>query len=281
MNPSLHSSLRTKLALPFVMLAAMAAGCGAQGEPELQLPSDTAVSELTASSDGTVTRALVPFTIFSDDLGAAGATETRHLFTSELAYRSYFGHAPPAEVNFATDWVFFYSAGERKTGGYLAELRSIARAGTELSFVTALTSPGASCVTDAAISRPAVLARFPKQPGALGVQYYRADRVQECAASACATVRCSAGYRCIEEQVVCVKEPCNPQPRCVPITEVSCGGFSGKACPGAGLCQDDPRDTCDPKAGGRDCSGLCECAPTGLCRTGHWDSSPSVCACVP
>lgn len=284
MNPSLHRNVPAKapLALPFLMLVAVAAACGAPADGELQVPSDNTASELTSSGGDTIAaRALIPFTLVKDEIGAAGQAETRHLFTSELAYRSYFGHAAPADVNFATDWVFFYSAGERKSGGYTAELRSVTRAGTELSFVTSLTSPGSSCITTAAITKPFVLARFPKQAGLRSVQYYRADRVQECSTSACAAALCPPGTRCVEEQVVCVKEPCEPQARCVATPEVSCGGISGKACPGAGLCKDDPRDTCDPNTGGRDCSGLCECAPTALCRTGRWDSSPAVCACVP
>jgi hypothetical protein len=280
MNPSTHPRLRSP-ALPLLMLVAVAAACTGQEEAPLQLPSDTEVSELRGGTD-TAGRALIPFTVIQDDIGGAGQTEARRIITSDAAYRSYFGHGAPAEVDFNVDWVFFYSAGDRPSAGYTASLLSITRAGGDIGFVTSLLSPGPSCVNAAVITRPFVLAKFPRQIGALSVHYYRADRAgASCAVDPCATVRCASGHRCVLEPVVCIKEPCDPQPRCVPVAEVSCGGFSGKACPGAGVCADDPRDTCDPNKGGRDCSGLCECQPTGLCRTGKWDSNPAVCGCVP
>ena len=37
-----------------------------------------------------------------------------------------------------------------------------------------------------------------------------------------------------------------------------CGGIAGIECPSPNqICVDDPRDNCDPKTGGRDCSGIC------------------------
>lgn len=42
---------------------------------------------------------------------------------------------------------------------------------------------------------------------------------------------------------------------------VFCGGIGNIQCEGgadgAEICIDDPRDSCDPKKGGRDCSGIC------------------------
>lgn len=64
-------------------------------------------------------------------------------------------------------------------------------------------------------------------------------------------------------------------------SSVFCGGIAGIACPGGGRCVDDPSDNCDPTKGGADCGGVCECIETELCvRGSHFDSSPSVCACV-
>ena len=61
-----------------------------------------------------------------------------------------------------------------------------------------------------------------------------------------------------------------------------CGGIAGIPCPGAGECKDNPSDGCDPQHGGADCGGVCECRATALCVAGlHWDSSPTVCGCVP
>ena len=60
-----------------------------------------------------------------------------------------------------------------------------------------------------------------------------------------------------------------------------CGGFGNLQCPGMGSCGDDPTDSCDPNHGGADCGGVCSCIVSALCIRGlHFDSSPSVCACV-
>lgn len=68
--------------------------------------------------------------------------------------------------------------------------------------------------------------------------------------------------------------------QCVP-NGPSCGGFAGVACPGEGACVDDPRDDCDPQAGGADCGGVCVCRDPHTCPAGaRFDSGPSVCACV-
>ncbi|MBM7117319.1 hypothetical protein [Archangium primigenium] len=37
-----------------------------------------------------------------------------------------------------------------------------------------------------------------------------------------------------------------------------CGGFAGLPCPEPLVCVDDPSDSCDPKQGGADCSGICQ-----------------------
>jgi hypothetical protein len=93
----------------------------------------------------------------------------------------------------------------------------------------------------------------------------------ECASDdPCAAVRCGAGTHCEAGS-------------CIPDQErVFCGGIAGIPCPGQGRCVDDPSDSCDPNNGGADCGGLCTCVENVLCIKGsHFDSSPSVCACVP
>lgn len=71
---------------------------------------------------------------------------------------------------------------------------------------------------------------------------------------------------------------CEPEPELGPF----CGGIAGIPCEGAASCIDDPRDECDPEAGGADCGGVCACDSIGLCVEGfQWDASPEVCNCVP
>lgn len=102
----------------------------------------------------------------------------------------------------------------------------------------------------------------------------------------CATVDCDVGRHCEAQKVECIKAPCPPVAACVlnvtPPSGPTCGSIAGKPCPGMGKCVDNPNDSCDPAKGGADCGGICTCVETVLCTKGaKFDSSPSVCACVP
>lgn len=100
----------------------------------------------------------------------------------------------------------------------------------------------------------------------------------------CAAVRCAAGTHCQAIAAPCAAgtKVCPVQAMCIAdAPKVTCGGFAGIACPGSGTCVDDPGDMCDPKAGGADCGGLCQCVQNVACVKGAtFDSSPKICACV-
>jgi hypothetical protein len=101
-----------------------------------------------------------------------------------------------------------------------------------------------------------------------------AARCQETDVNPCAAVSCLVGTTC---------EVVDGEPVCTPIEPSGpfCGGFAGIQCAGAGMCVDDPTDSCDPDNGGADCGGLCECNVLELCIEGFsFDPSPEVCACV-
>jgi hypothetical protein len=88
---------------------------------------------------------------------------------------------------------------------------------------------------------------------------------------------CQPFQHCELVEVTCIQAPCPPQPECV--DNPSCGGFAAFTCPGAGVCEDDPRDECDPENGGADCGGVCVCSAQGGCAPGEtWDAES--CACV-
>jgi hypothetical protein len=94
----------------------------------------------------------------------------------------------------------------------------------------------------------------------------------------CAAVLCPQGTVCTPRQVTCVRAPCPPIAECIP--QVRCGGIAGLKCPGAGICQDDPTDSCNP-ATGADCGGLCICKQPAECPPDRvWNNSAKVCACV-
>ena len=89
--------------------------------------------------------------------------------------------------------------------------------------------------------------------------------------ASCDLVRCPGGTTCVEANGTVWCRPDGP----------ACGK-NNMVCPGAGTCIDDPTDNCDPDRSKKGCPGVCECNATGLCIEGyHWDSSPSVCGCVP
>jgi Kazal-type serine protease inhibitor domain len=73
---------------------------------------------------------------------------------------------------------------------------------------------------------------------------------------------CSGICSCIDTVACKVGTHFNGDPKvcaCVPDATQGqvCGGIAGIACPGFGKCVDDPSDSCDPNAGGADCSGIC------------------------
>jgi hypothetical protein len=94
---------------------------------------------------------------------------------------------------------------------------------------------------------------------------------------------CVRGKHCEVVQVQCIRAPCPAVAQCIDdMPRVTCGGFAARPCPGAGQCVDDPADGCDPKHGGADCGGICECSKAGSCTQGqHWDSDATVCDCTP
>jgi len=95
----------------------------------------------------------------------------------------------------------------------------------------------------------------------------------------CAAALCPPGTVCQARQVMCVRAPCPPIAECVP--QIRCGGIAGLKCPGAGTCQDDPTDSCNPSTGGADCGGLCICKQPAECPPDRvWNNSAKVCACV-
>jgi hypothetical protein len=241
------------------------AGCGIGGDGDLQQVdgdvSDAAAPPATAST--------IAFQTFSDDVGDRAATENRTLIRTARGYQSFFGHAPPASVDFSREWVIFYAAGTKPTGGYDASVLAVLRSGGTLIAITELASPGAGCAVTLAQTSPHVLVKFPAQPGS-AASFFKQDRTQDCPSDGCAAVLCPAGSTCDP-----TTGKCSPAP-------VRCGGLGGIACPGLGRCVDDPSDSCDPNAGGNDCGGVCSCVQNVLCTTdSKFDSSPAVCACVP
>lgn len=147
------------LSFPLLLLLALSA-CVHSDEDELHADlADDALAE-----DGKADHLTIPLRELDDPqgIGDRGEVETRVVLTSAAAYASYFGHAAPAGLDFAREWVFFYSAGTRSTGGYEATVASIARSqsGKTLYVSTHLRAPGAGCAVTFALTRPHALIAF-------------------------------------------------------------------------------------------------------------------------
>jgi hypothetical protein len=63
----------------------------------------------------------------------------------------------------------------------------------------------------------------------------------------------------------------------------TCGGIAAIPCPDDMVCVDDPSDSCDPKKGGADCSGICRRAPKHGChdpKKTYVATDPAQCATI-
>lgn len=209
-----------------------------------------------SGSDEATLRSQIRFDTFTDSIGSAASTETRKVFTSAAAYRNFFGHDAPYEVDFYRHWVAFYAAGTQSTGGYDASIVSIetSSSGATLYVKTRLESPGDNCLVTQALTKPYVLAKFNKPyPRARYVRFSKNDDTLWCDEPpppppplTCAAVLCAPGTRCVDD---------DGPARCVP-----------EPCPGAGR-----RNTSTLK---------CECNVLGICPLGSWwNDDPSTCGC--
>ena len=202
---TLSTNLRRK---PFLATLAglstlVAAGCGEglTGTDDVQQVAGD-VSAAGAQPDAAAT---ISFEAFSDDVNARVATKTRTLIRSAAGYQSFFGHAPPANVDFARDWVMFYAAGTEPTGGYEASFVALLRAGSSLIGITQLVSPGALCPVTQVVTSPYALIKFPAQPGT-SARFYKSDSVRDCGDDLCAATQCVAGGHCDPATGKCISD---------------------------------------------------------------------------
>ena len=153
------------------------------------------------------------FTAFNDDVGKRAALETRALITSPAGYQAYFGHAAPSGVDLEHEWVIFYAAGAKPTGGYRAGIEAIDVVGDSLQIVTSLEQPG-KCPAAQVATAPTVLVKLAAQR-TRNVVFQQNDTVALCddPTSPCAAILCGPNQEC----VVLLSNP--PQARCQDISK--------------------------------------------------------------
>ena len=104
------------------------------------------------------------------------------LFTSDVQYQLFFGHAAPG-VDWSRDWVALYSAGQVPTGGFWASTRSIepSPATGDLSITTSLKIPGPGCIVTMALETPYMLVKFPiPSPAPTSTTFHHLYVVEDC-----------------------------------------------------------------------------------------------------
>src|SRR5690349_16755891 len=89
--------------------------------------SDDLVSSEVGDATGDDAKADGPEISFTPVTGltlraSVGKTEEGRVIRSATSFRSAFGVAPPAGLDFDTDWLAVYSAGTRPTGGFTAAI---------------------------------------------------------------------------------------------------------------------------------------------------------------
>ena len=118
----------------FRILASLGAlallGCGDVAGPDDVQQVEGDVGSISAPPAAGTT---IAFTVLNEDVGAPAAKETRTLIRSARGYQAVFGHAPPATVDFSREWVMFYAAGTKPTGGYEASFLAVLRLGRSRS----------------------------------------------------------------------------------------------------------------------------------------------------
>jgi hypothetical protein len=201
-----------------------------------------------------------------EGIAAVGDGEVRRSIRSDAQYERVFGHAPPDGVDLSGRTVaIFYTPGVQRTGGYEASFEKVEVRRRTLVVTTRLTSPGPNCAVTDALTHPYALASVRVPRGVSRVRFETDDVVRDCEVPpTCEGKECAEGEHCELTPVVCITAPCPAIPECV-ADEITCGGFTGKPCPGDLTCVDDPDDDCDPKNGGADCGGICVPQPGPFC----------------
>ena len=125
----------------------------------------------------------ISFTVFKDNIGSKGESETRRTFKTSAAYRNYFGHGVPPAVNFASEWVMFYSAGIKMTTGYIASTKKITlnQVNNTLNIATSLATPDSTCRVSHQKFKPFVLIKFRRPfPNPTHLNYYHDNTDVHC-----------------------------------------------------------------------------------------------------
>lgn len=93
------------------------------------------------------------------------AKQTTKVFTSPESFEAFFGKEAPAEVDWNEEWVVYYAAGTRSTGGYEANVLKVTLSASAKTITVSneTVTPGLSCAVTEAFTSPATLVTIKKR----------------------------------------------------------------------------------------------------------------------
>jgi hypothetical protein len=177
MNPTMNT-LRLSRLVPALAALGLATACAALDLDSGDLPIEDGAGIGKADGVGLELTRIFP-AIDHDRLDRGG----RAIITSAASWEKYFGTPAPAEVDFDREWVAFYGAGLRSTGGFSAEILGVhhlAEIGG-LLVETRHRSPGFDCIVTQAMTWPHTVVKFDiPAPAPTWAAGDHEDRVHSC-----------------------------------------------------------------------------------------------------
>lgn len=162
---------------------------------------------------------------------------------TKAAWKGAFGIDPPSSINFQKQWVAYYTAGERNSGGFQANISHVrlSDAGTVLKIATRLDRPGNGCTVVPVLSTPYAIVKFDKpRPAPTTNRYTTESRTVSCGIECgLGSIKAEAAYTASSNGMECSA----PVEHCVTDDLDACPVFTSlppSFCPG-GTVEIDPR----------------------------------------
>jgi hypothetical protein len=163
--------------IPFLLASA----CAVDTADELTFEDEGTAPDLGKADHASL--ALTPIDAFIGDVRFDGGLE---ILTSAERYTDVLGVEPPADLDFADEWVVFYGLGVRNTGGFSASIDALEYypGFGGLLVRTREVKPGFDCIVTQALTNPYGLYRFDRPSGARWFTSRHTDESRRCGPSA-------------------------------------------------------------------------------------------------
>jgi hypothetical protein len=147
-------------------------------------PADELPFEGDATDDAKADAATLTFTDVAADISSSRLADGgTYVLRSKSAWKHAMGTTAPASVDFSTEWVVFYGAGVRNTGGYTAKVTGLSYSASKRSLIVSTheSSPDADCIVTQALTSPhhVVKVQIPS-PRPLSALADHSDDVRSC-----------------------------------------------------------------------------------------------------